>query len=334
MKRLCMIPLVFCAAVADAGTYYLKSGSTDLSVAASYTMDAAGTQAATSLPGSADEVFVPSGTYAIAGDSASFATLSGVSRVRPEEGAVLEITVAPNDTRTFEAPVNWNADDYSYSNEGNIKCYGKIVKSGDGTLILASCGKTKYSSDCQDYFTGIELKAGTLKLPQYATATMYFGDLAMSNGTTLVTCGNMDSPNSAIFTYVRSLNGDGVITNETGRVDGQTISPYSRNVLVENVFRGRICHPAKFWLRSRLVHYGNTTGIKANITKCENVLAAGRCLGAPDSVDTFRLICPCFVTGQAAGTAAALAATTGVSPRHLDVERLQTALRSADVYIG
>ena len=46
--------------------------------------------------------------------------------------------------------------------------------------------------------------------------------------------------------------------------------------------------------------------------KGENVLAAGRCLGAPDSVDTFRLICPCFVTGEAAGTAAALCAKKGL----------------------
>lgn len=68
--------------------------------------------------------------------------------------------------------------------------------------------------------------------------------------------------------------------------------------------------------------------------KGENILVAGRCLGAPDSVDTFRLICPCFVTGQAAGTAAALAARSDVSPRSIDVERLQSALRSAGVYVG
>ena len=38
----------------------------------------------------------------------------------------------------------------------------------------------------------------------------------------------------------------------------------------------------------------------------DNLLVAGRCLGAPDSIDTFRLIGPCFMTGQAAGVAAAL----------------------------
>ena len=66
----------------------------------------------------------------------------------------------------------------------------------------------------------------------------------------------------------------------------------------------------------------------------EHVLAAGRCLGAPDTIDTFRLICPCFVTGEAAGTAAALCALGGVAPRELDVTRLQRALRDHGAYLG
>ena len=68
--------------------------------------------------------------------------------------------------------------------------------------------------------------------------------------------------------------------------------------------------------------------------KGENILAAGRCLGAPDSVDTFRLICPCFVTGQAAGTAAALCAKGNVSPRSLPYSELRTALGNAKVFLG
>jgi hypothetical protein len=68
--------------------------------------------------------------------------------------------------------------------------------------------------------------------------------------------------------------------------------------------------------------------------KGENVLAAGRCLGAPDTVDTFRLICPCFVTGEAAGTAAALCARKGVSPRNLPYSDLRSALSSAGVFLG
>jgi len=66
----------------------------------------------------------------------------------------------------------------------------------------------------------------------------------------------------------------------------------------------------------------------------ENLLCAGRMLGAPDTVDTFRLICPCFVTGEAAGTAAALAALKGVTPRALDVGTLQATLRAHKVFLG
>ena len=66
----------------------------------------------------------------------------------------------------------------------------------------------------------------------------------------------------------------------------------------------------------------------------ENVLCAGRMLGAPDTCDTFRLICPCFVTGQAAGTAAALSAKSGTSPRTLNVATLVKALKAQGVFLG
>lgn len=58
----------------------------------------------------------------------------------------------------------------------------------------------------------------------------------------------------------------------------------------------------------------------------DNLLCAGRMLGTGDTIDTFRLICPCFVTGQAAGTAAALAAKKGITPRELSVSELQAQL--------
>ena len=65
----------------------------------------------------------------------------------------------------------------------------------------------------------------------------------------------------------------------------------------------------------------------------ENVLAAGRMIGAPDTCDTFRLICPCFVTGEAAGTAAALAVKRGCSPRELPYSELRRQLVANGVYI-
>ena len=68
--------------------------------------------------------------------------------------------------------------------------------------------------------------------------------------------------------------------------------------------------------------------------KGENVLAAGRCIGAPDTIDAFRLICPCFVTGQAAGTAAALAAARNIAPRALPVSDLRRRLAADGVFLG
>ena len=68
--------------------------------------------------------------------------------------------------------------------------------------------------------------------------------------------------------------------------------------------------------------------------KVENLLCAGRCLGTGDTIDTFRLICPCYVTGQAAGVAAALAAKKGVTPRELPYAELRAELIRQNVYLG
>ena len=68
--------------------------------------------------------------------------------------------------------------------------------------------------------------------------------------------------------------------------------------------------------------------------KIDNLLCAGRCLGKGDTIDTFRLICPCFVTGQAAGIAAALAAQKGLTPRALAFSDLARELDRQNVYHG
>ena len=67
--------------------------------------------------------------------------------------------------------------------------------------------------------------------------------------------------------------------------------------------------------------------------KIDNLLCAGRCLGTGDTIDTFRLICPCFVTGQAAGIAASLAAKGGISPRALGYSTLRAELSHQGVYL-
>ncbi len=68
--------------------------------------------------------------------------------------------------------------------------------------------------------------------------------------------------------------------------------------------------------------------------KIDNLLCCGRMIGAPDTIDTLRLITPCMTTGEAAGLAAAMAAKSGVRPRDLDVGKLRKALLEANAYLG
>ncbi|MBP5227867.1 MAG: FAD-dependent oxidoreductase [Kiritimatiellae bacterium] len=68
--------------------------------------------------------------------------------------------------------------------------------------------------------------------------------------------------------------------------------------------------------------------------RIDNVLAAGRCIScAPDLIDRVRLIPVCFVTGQAAGVAAALAAQKNCTPRQLDVQEIRRVLREQKAYL-
>ncbi|WP_248929257.1 FAD-dependent oxidoreductase [Paenibacillus hamazuiensis] len=66
----------------------------------------------------------------------------------------------------------------------------------------------------------------------------------------------------------------------------------------------------------------------------DNLLAAGRCISTShEALATTRLTPSCMATGQAAGTAAALAAKGGTSVTDVDIERLRDALRQANAVI-
>jgi len=67
----------------------------------------------------------------------------------------------------------------------------------------------------------------------------------------------------------------------------------------------------------------------------DNVLAAGRCVNCEIRMaDLVRLIPNCFVTGHAAGVAAAVAAGTDRTPRDVDVSKVQGILRDQKAYLG
>jgi hypothetical protein len=66
----------------------------------------------------------------------------------------------------------------------------------------------------------------------------------------------------------------------------------------------------------------------------KNLIVAGRCISTDyDAQGSVRSQAACMVTGQAAGTAAALAVRAAVEPRHLDVSKLQDVLRSQNQII-
>jgi len=69
--------------------------------------------------------------------------------------------------------------------------------------------------------------------------------------------------------------------------------------------------------------------------KVDNLLAAGRCISSDIRMaDLVRLIPNCFVTGQAAGAAAAVAVRDGCRPRDVDVAKVQKVLRDQEAYLG
>jgi ribulose 1,5-bisphosphate synthetase/thiazole synthase len=66
-----------------------------------------------------------------------------------------------------------------------------------------------------------------------------------------------------------------------------------------------------------------------------NLLVAGRCIGADRRAHgRVRIVPNCCTTGQAAGTAAALAVDSGVPPRRIDIGRLQARLDKQGINLG
>lgn len=69
--------------------------------------------------------------------------------------------------------------------------------------------------------------------------------------------------------------------------------------------------------------------------KVDNVLAAGRCVDTDMGMaDLVRLIPNCFVTGQAAGVAAAVSVRDRCRPREANIQKVQKILRQQEAYLG
>lgn len=70
------------------------------------------------------------------------------------------------------------------------------------------------------------------------------------------------------------------------------------------------------------------------VREVDHLLAAGRCISVDHRVHhATKEIPSCMMTGEAAGTAAALAAQAGISPRRVDVSTLRDTLRRAGAIV-
>jgi hypothetical protein len=67
----------------------------------------------------------------------------------------------------------------------------------------------------------------------------------------------------------------------------------------------------------------------------DNLITAGRSTAAePKMSELVRVIVPCWVTGQAAGCAAALAVKNGTAARNIDYSELRKLLLEQKVFLG
>lgn len=93
----------------------------------------------------------------------------------------------------------------------------------------------------------------------------------------------------------------------------------------------------KQFLKDLRYDKGESYGIPYRILtpqKLDNVLVAGRCVSADRPMQgSIRVIPGCYITGQAAGIAAALAVEQDVSVHDVDVKELQRKLRSIGAYL-
>lgn len=139
---------------------------------------------------------------------------------------------------------------------------------------------------------------------------------------------------------------------ETRRIECDytaTLEDYKNYAVFEDEI-GRYCYPVdihshapneKGGSESGLYQEGYKKGRSYGISyrslipkKLENVLVCGRCVGAERSMmGSMRVMPCCFITGMAAGTAAAIASIQNKSVREIDILSLQTELKKQGAYL-
>ena len=241
MKKLFVLLAALAGAgVAFAAEYVFLSGATDFSNPSSYQ------GSPTTLPGESDEILLPAkATIAIDASTASFETFANCRRVKPQEGSVIEITVAEGTVATNNSAINNHViGAYDYDK-------GKLVKLGGGELWLNADGVVASDATYYDYYIALTVKAGTLRLPQFCTAgTVYYGRMTVDEGAVLYITASKGSNGS--WSQFRQLLGGGELRNEpkvspTSTRTGNSISVCGTPGEQDSLFTGKICYPISFY---------------------------------------------------------------------------------------
>ena len=226
MQQLVMA-VSFLAFTAMGADYVLKSGTTDWTKADSY--EPSGN------PGAGDTILLPANeTFEVDAASASFATLSGVKRIKPASGSRLVLTVADGE-KTLGCAFNNGGEEKKGAD------IGVLVKRGAGRLNLGSDGRiVGKDGDFYDYCTGIALEQGSLALvAEAASGRTAYGHLASSNDTTLVV-----SPGAVNdWAVLASAWCDGDIVNESDSAQRVISISSGRQSRIAGTVSGKI----RFW---------------------------------------------------------------------------------------
>lgn len=206
IRRIAAYVFTICVAgMALGGTFTLKDGMSDWTLASSYDEAA--------VPSASDDVIqIPEDAtvyldLTTAEGLASLAIANTVYRIVPlSPTSVLDVTVgADQDVQTLNRPFT-----YSHINRDSTHMwYGELIKRGAGELVLDNGnGET----DSRAFLTKLTVKEGTLTLPQQWPTLLYITKLTIDQGATLVT-GHHTSRN--VWTVYYYLEGGGTVTNRS-----------------------------------------------------------------------------------------------------------------------
>ena len=238
-------------------------------------------------PGGSDTVSLPSGKVNLdASSSTELSAANAIGRIIPASDSVLDVNVPSGEATASFA---FTQDAY------NGGAAGLLCKTGAGSLTLASKQAAYVTNSVNfDYYANIEVREGSLKLPQNVTpgSSYYLGVLSVSNNASFFT---LSTPSTTLtYTHVTGLCGEGMITNSADATysTGQVFQP---NGTARTEFSGRICSPVRWSGRGSVNLTGTNSTMTSTFYQAANkgkgevgisagIMSFGRADGSPSSV--------------------------------------------------